>query len=537
MPEYTKIFEAAAFVICVIVGGALLLKRFNPDREKIFTAAFWLITGVAVAARLWKFWEIPYGLNQDEASIGYDVFAIGFYGYDRNGFHLPIYPIGFGAGHGPLYTYLSIPAVRLFGLSIFSLRITNAALSCVAAITSYFLMKRLTNSRAAALIGFGLTATAPALIVSARWALDGCPPPSLFIIGMYLFIRAIEAQKTWFYGAVAAFFALICYTYGPVGIMVPIFLSVSSIYVIRLKKITFIQLIVCVFSFGIVLAPMAFFLIRNTLDLPAIHGFISFPKFTVMRTSDVLLEGFHPENFLEVLKRIIFQPQDLIWNTVPGFGTTYLFTAPLIVFGALALAARVKIKEYNHLFLVAAYCIAGFVMCGLISQNVNRISIVYPAVVMLITFAIDEIWRKKTVAGVVICLFVAISFTFFIKDYFGEKYKNDFGSAFFYSFGDALEFAMKQTDGTICVTERNQNVPSIITLFYSKLPPERFYNTVKYYDDTSEWRNAMYFDRFVFGTPEVKNPDTVYVVDISEIPDFDPKVFLCKEFTYYAVMY
>jgi len=505
--------------------------------ERVYTAAFWLIAFVAIFARVYKFWIIPYGLNQDEASIGYDSYAIGNYGYDRNGFHLPVYPIAFGDGHGPLYTYLQIPAVRILGLSIFSIRITNVLLSCIAVFLMYFLIRRITKSRAAALIGFGVAATAPVLIVAARWSLDGCPPPSLFVIALYLFVRAIDSQKTISYAIAAGAFALLCYSYGPAAIVAVIFIIFMPVYLLYHKKLTFKQLAISAGVFIVILAPMAVFMLRNMLDLPAINAFISFPRFTVMRTTTVMQSSLSIENFISGIKRVVFQPQDLIWNTVPGFGTTYLFTAPLIIFGTLVLCFRAKLKTYNHYFVILAYAIASILMSGLISQNVNRISVVYPAAILLIALAIHAVWKQKRIMAGILCAFVLLSFASFAHDYYGEKYKNDFGHAFFYSFGDALEFAMEKTDGVIYVTETNQSEPSVITLFYSKLPPEKFYNTVKYYDDYAEFRNAMYFDRFIFGTPADKDSDAVYVIDNSEIDQFDPGIFNIQTFTYYSVMY
>lgn len=61
--------------------------------------------------------SIPPGLNQDEASIGYDAYSILHYGIDRNGVHLPIHLIAWGSGQNALYAYLSMPFIWLFGLT------------------------------------------------------------------------------------------------------------------------------------------------------------------------------------------------------------------------------------------------------------------------------------------------------------------------------------------------------------------------------------------------------------------------------------
>ena len=512
------------------------------SNERLQIAVFWIITIIAVAVRLWELGKIPYGLSVDEASIGYDAFAIGNYGFDRNGFHLPIYPIGPGQGHGPLLTYLSIPAIRILGLSIFSLRLTNAALSCTAVILSYFLIRRLAGSRSIALIGYWLMSTAPVLIMSSRWALDGCAVPSLFIIALFFFVRAIDTQKTLDYIFAAAFFALICYSYGPVLVVAPVFLVLSCIYLLCHKKLTGLQLGVSAVTFLIVITPLVVFLLRNILGLPAINSFISFPRFNGMRT-DTVFSG--TLNLLHGLKLIFSQVDHLPWNSVPEFGTTYMFTSPLIVFGLIILLVNIivsiKTKTYSHIVLLGAYLAGSFLLCALYDEtiNINRISVIYPCIILLILLAVVEIVRRSRYLAAVLCIFVAVSFTMFTADYFGEHYKEYFGDAFFYSLGDALEFAMDKTDGTIYVTETYQNYPSIYPLFYSEMPPEDYYSTVTYYDKNAHVLHAMSYDRFIFGIPVEKDLNAAYIIldveaeqFINLLPYFDYQVF-----EYYAVMY
>lgn len=74
---------------------------------------------------------LPGGLNQDEASAGYDAFSIMYYGVDRNGFHLPIYLTAWGSGQNALYSYLSMPFIGIFGLNELSLRLPAAIISWV----------------------------------------------------------------------------------------------------------------------------------------------------------------------------------------------------------------------------------------------------------------------------------------------------------------------------------------------------------------------------------------------------------------------
>ncbi|MDR1736178.1 MAG: glycosyltransferase family 39 protein [Oscillospiraceae bacterium] len=514
---------------------------FSAHSGTVYKAAFAVILLVAALTRLWLLGDIPYGLNQDEASIAYDSFAIGNYGYDRNGYHLPVYPIAHGDGHGPLYTYMSIPIIRLLGLSVFSARLTNALLSVAASVFMYLLLKRLTQSRPAALIGFAVAATAPVLIMSARWAHDSTPGPSLFVIGIYLFIRAAESQKTLSYGLTAAFFALICYSYGPAAFVVAPFLVLTCVYLLCHKKIKVLQLLISGAAFLAIIAPLALFMHREALGLPAINAFISFPRFTVSRASGVLRDTISLGSFWSGITKMIFQPNDFIYNTAPGFGTTYLFTAPVIICGAAVLIVKTKIKEYSHYIFIAAYCVSAVFLCGIIEQNVNRISIVFPAVIILIALAAYEIAKRSRLLALALCLCAAVSFAGFSAYYFGDGYKKDMGNEFFVSFGDAVEYAAEKTDGTIYVSNTSHNIPHVSVLFFTETPPAEFYETVKYYNPNGEWRWAESFGRFVFYggyfAPLQAYPTGVYIVHNSEIGLFDPEVFGTERFENYSVMY
>lgn len=94
-----------------------------------------------------------------------------------------------------------------------------------------------------------------------------------------------------------------------------------------------------------------------------------------------------------------------------------------------------------------------------------------------------------------------------------------------------------QTDDEICVTTVNSKVSEYIVLFYVKIPPETFSASVKYYDPNQPFRNIQSVDRFTFGLPSQKDPDTVYILENSEIDEFDTNLFAIEKFDYYSVAY
>lgn len=96
--------------------------------------------------RLYQLDQIPFGLNIDEASMGYNAYSLSQTGKDRYGQAFPIIFRSFGSFQAPLYTYLIIPFVQLFGTSIFTVHLVSALsgfiIVCCSFLISYFGFKK-----------------------------------------------------------------------------------------------------------------------------------------------------------------------------------------------------------------------------------------------------------------------------------------------------------------------------------------------------------------------------------------------------------
>ena len=89
----------------------------------------YLIILFGILIRVLFLTKIPAGLNCDEASMAYEAFSILNTGHDRNGIFYPVYLLAWGSGQSALMTYLTIPFVKFFGLTVFSIRLAQAIIS------------------------------------------------------------------------------------------------------------------------------------------------------------------------------------------------------------------------------------------------------------------------------------------------------------------------------------------------------------------------------------------------------------------------
>ena len=243
-------YNYIATAACAVIGAAAVIiykkekraseaKEVKEAKELSAKAAYIALTVILLLAAALRFiglGSIPAGLQQDEASLGYDAFAIAKYGVDRNGFAYPIYPITWGCGGGsPLMIYINVLTIKLFGTGVVKMRLLPAVLGIATVGVFYLILKEVFGSYKKALFGAAFLAICPWHIILSRWSLDSNIMPFTLGLSVYLFILGIKTDKTLIYCLSAASYALCMYSYGSATIVVPIHLLLISIYCLKKK--------------------------------------------------------------------------------------------------------------------------------------------------------------------------------------------------------------------------------------------------------------------------------------------------------------
>ena len=107
---------------------------------------------LGLVSRLVNLGNIPAGFTPDEASFGYDAYSILKTGKDQWENVLPVVFKSFGDGKLPVYTYLAIPSVFVFGLNEFAVRFPNALLGSFSVVVSYLLVLEVFKDKRLAII-------------------------------------------------------------------------------------------------------------------------------------------------------------------------------------------------------------------------------------------------------------------------------------------------------------------------------------------------------------------------------------------------
>src|SRR6266480_3884185 len=183
-----------------------------------------LIVALSTFLRFYRFPSLPGGLNQDEASAGYESYALLLHGTDRWGNKFPVYFPGWGTGQNVLLSYLNIPFIKVFGLTIFGERLLSAILSVLTIVVLYAFVEKLYDTRTALIASF-LLGTAPWHIMMSRWGLESSLLPCFLLLGVASLSYCYTSKYSKMLIPFSLFFlAVAFYAYAVSIIIIPIFL-------------------------------------------------------------------------------------------------------------------------------------------------------------------------------------------------------------------------------------------------------------------------------------------------------------------------
>ena len=113
---------------------------------------FTTIILLALVLRVVGIASFPVGFTQDEAAIGYDAYSLLLTGRDQWGESWPLILRSFGDFKMPLYSYLAIPSIAIFGLNEFATRLPNAIIGTLAVLATYLMSKQLFKDKQSLLL-------------------------------------------------------------------------------------------------------------------------------------------------------------------------------------------------------------------------------------------------------------------------------------------------------------------------------------------------------------------------------------------------
>ncbi|MDR0799848.1 MAG: glycosyltransferase family 39 protein [Dysgonamonadaceae bacterium] len=452
--------------------------------------------------------SFPAGLNQDEASIGYETYSLLQTAADRNGQHLPVHFISWGSGQNVLCAYLSMLFVKIFGLNVFSMRLLNSLLTSLSLLV-FFLLLKSALGRKKAFAGLILLCIMPWHIMIARWGFESNIFPAFFLFAVYFLYKGING-KMLFFPISSVFFALSLYAYGTAYLVVPLFLLLVIPYFVRRKKIAFKSFILSAVLFLLFALPVFLFVIINHLDLPPMNlAGITIPRLLENRTTTVfnLTDGFFlftmAKNFVRLCYVCLLQSDSFLSNVIPGFGTLYYISLPFLLLGIAKILKNKNLRLQPIHFIMLMWLVSSVVLGLCTHVNINRLNIIFIPMIYFVMegiFAgcdiVKEQYKKLYMKGIAaIYGFYFLLFTGYYFTMYNEKIASDFCVGF----DQSLQFCNENfPNDTIDISTQNINMPYIYVCFYNQISPDIFRKTVVYDEGNRNFRAVKSFDKYRF---------------------------------------
>lgn len=531
---------SAVTIVCFFKDGE---KRSVPSAvsNPVYFFALFFIFIFLISVRLYQFGVVPGGINQDEALSAIDGYYLFNYGTDHLGTEYPVHMAAWEYGQqSALLAYLIAFFIRLFGMSIWAVRLPLLVFSVIGALFFVLFVKDVFEDRTVVLIAAFLIAINPWHFIQSRWSLDCNLFPHILITGIYLLNHGLSLSKNrnLLIAISMLFFGLSMYTYGITIYTIPLFLLLTGISLLVKKQINIRSFIIAIVSYLFIAWPFILCMAVNALGLDS----VSFLCFTIpffplsVRSGDILffsdnIPRIAVRNFVYFLRAAFLQidgPCYQPWNEVDGFGTLYLFSLPFVVAGIVALLKKFKSVSQSGNIILACYFIT-CIICGIVtnSVNINRINIVYYLVIFLCAAGISSVFDMIPFSRPVIpLLYIASAFLLF-NTYFGQ-YASNIQTEFKKDLGDAFCYAMDNTENELFVV-CNDKTGDILS------PTEvicRYYELERK-SKTADTRDVFYKDLEKCDI----SPEVVYVIPHLYAVNFDSNSYDLIQFgSYYAVI-
>lgn len=528
------IFIIVTAVLCVLSYG-FKNRGVKPLRKRPYMILLALAVILAVVVRVAAFGDIPAGVNQDGAMAAVDAKALAEYGTDRLGMKLPVHFTAWGFGQmSVLMSYLMVPFIKLFGLSVVTMRLPILLASLLGLLFLYLFCKDVFN-RDMALIVLFFAAVNPWHIVQSRWALDCNMFPHVLMAGLYFLNRGVSGKGVRFNIYISMlFFALSMYCYGISVYTVPLFLFFVCIGLIVSRRISVSEALICLAVYLLISWPFFAMIFINAFDLKPIEGLFTVPYFAdSIRKADILFfsDRFFPqlgENFLSLM-RILFQiGDDYVSNVVPGFSTMFVFSIPFMLIGNLWLLKNWKRNTGS--FLLLMFFINGL-WNGIItnSVNVNRANMLFYPMIILAGIGLYRVIRNVKFSDMAVEIIFAASFALFCCTYF-TTYAKNISSSFLADFGQAVSSIDKNDYDEIFITPDSQArnrgyVSEVLTLFYQDIDAEEY--------QSPAFRQKYHFYR-IDGDLVTQKPDAAFVITKDQESLFPKNEFDISEYGRFA---
>ncbi len=430
--------------------------------KKYFEIIFVLVVLVlAIFTRLYKLGEAPHGFYVDEAGQGYSAYSILKTGKDEFGKEYPIVFRSLTDFKTPVYIYLIVPFIPVFGLNEFTVRFPSFLFSIMTIPVLYFLIKHLSGKKYLAMLSILLLSISPWHILFGRTNFECNVALFFFLSGVLFFYKALN--KPIFFLASALMFAIAIPAYHSQRIITPLTIIALAL---KYHKEIFIRKNLTYLSLGGILGLL---ISLPTLSIASTPGFLARASglniFThVRQMPSGFLENYNGifsffingswflsiREFLALYLSYLSPRYMFILgdygprSSFPELSTFFVWQAPLYIWGLYILIKNKKVSELKFLILALLFISP---LPAAVTRDpystIRSLPLVVPQII-IIALAIEDIYQKiKSYKLRIIFIFIFVIITIYslFKLYSSIVILNEFyrGKYWDYGWKEAVE--------------------------------------------------------------------------------------------------
>lgn len=479
---------------------------------------FVLILLLAIFLRIYQIESIPPSLNWDEVSIGYNAYSILKTAKDEWGNFMPLSLRAFGDYKLPLYVYLDVPFIAVFGLNELAVRLPSILAGLGVVVLIFLIVKELTKNTYLALEGMFISAILPWLIIFSRIGLEANLALFLTAASFYLFLQSFKKKS--FLPISAITLGLSVFTYNSSRVLILPFLLLAGVsfnFRSFKKRELFISLAILIvfisiaFFKGFTVDSGARFRWTTILDEGAtvkinqLRGFSELPSFLkhffynkasyfMFEASKNYLAHFDP-GFLFIRGGSNFQ------FSIPGSGQIYIILLPFILLGIWTILQR---REDWQKFLLGWLLIAPLpaAITRDAPHSLRSIFLTIPIVIIAvlgIKWIKDFLPRKIFLILTIVVILILITNTYLFWKNYADNYRISYSWSWQYGYKQAVEFVkLHQNEYDQIIFSKIYGEPHVFVLFYLQYDPYKYQINDKVRYKRSDWFWVDKFDKYEF---------------------------------------
>ncbi len=500
---------------------------------------FLLILTFAFILRVYHVTKVPPALSWDEVSIGYNAYSILKTGRDEHGRFLPFDAvIAYGDYKPPLAVYAAVPAVAVFGLNDFAVRLPSALFGTLTVLLTFFLVRELFRTSLFinhySLITAFLLAVSPWHINISRGGFEANIALFFVVLGTWLALSARTHPRRWMITWLP--FVAAVYTFNSSRVFSVLFIPALMMYCYRDIKKNLKLCIVGIVIAGFCTAPI----VPHLLSAQARLRFNEVNIFTDLSVVETANQRIARENGGLIAKLVNnrrvgytrnflmhfmdnLQPDFLFVKgdgnpkfSIQDVGQLYLIEAPFLAIGIFALF----ISHPGIAALLLWWIIAAIIPAATARETPHALRILnsLPTWQIFVAYGIISVSRityhvsRKLFYVLLIVLYI-FSMAYYLHNYY-RHYPVEFSGEWQYGYKQALAHIapIAQKYDRIVITD-SIGRPYMYTLFYTKTDPAVYLRSKDSYFDAAGFYHVNGFLQYRFGgvLPDELDGKTLYI--------------------------